>query len=195
MSKFEDQLFADLMQEHGSELIGMSRPAARCAAVPRAVWAVAAVIGIAGAITAGMAILGGNTPAYAVIKADDGLVTVSIAEISGIAGANAKLRELGVPAAAVPMREGCPDPKLATNAPNQNDAGWDVTWPGQGGKIIFDSRSIPAGDTVVLGAWDSKGHVALSYLMVSGPAPSCVPLLPLSTSASVSRHGAPAASK
>ena len=82
MTKFSDQLFDDLMREHGPALAHSGTPAhvARKA-----------------------------TPAaYTVRNNPDGTVTLAVYQKSGIAGANAKLRTLGdKQVVVVPVEPGC----------------------------------------------------------------------------------------
>src|ERR1700753_2366411 len=98
MSKFEDHLWRAVTREHGDDLAQISRPAAERGHRPPAVLIAATGLGVAGVIAALAFVLGGppTTAAFAVTRHDDGTVTVSIRRASGIAGANAKLRRLGI---------------------------------------------------------------------------------------------------
>jgi hypothetical protein len=109
MTKFADQLFDDLMREHGSTLTNARPPAPRGhIATRRALLAVGgggvAVAAAAGVLvaTAGTdpathsgQVAAGKTPAYAVTNNPNGTVTLAVYQKDGIAGANAKLHELG----------------------------------------------------------------------------------------------------
>ena len=64
------------------------------------------VLGVTGVIALTGTVLSGGTPAYAVSKGADGVVSVSIRDITGVTGANEELRRLGVRAVAVPIRDG-----------------------------------------------------------------------------------------
>jgi hypothetical protein len=175
MSKFEDQLFADLMSEHGGELAATRRPPVARRSTARQVLVAAGTVGVAGAVGLGVTTLMSGTPAYAVTRAADGTVTVSLRDISGVTGANAELRKLGVPAVAVPMTEDCtatvvPDGRSvrsgAVTASNDNSGS---------GAVSFPVDSIPAGDTLVLAAQVSDRQVSLALITVRGDAPTCVP--------------------
>jgi len=180
MSKFEDQLFADLMSEHGGELATTHRPPATRRGTARHVLAAAGAVGVAGAVGLGITAIASGTPAYAVTRAADGTITVSLRDISGVTGANAELRKLGVPAVAVPMTQSCtakiiPDGRSVRSGAvsASNDAGGS-------GWVSFPANSIPAGDTLVLAAQVSDRQVSLALITVRGSAPACVPENPVS---------------
>jgi hypothetical protein len=171
MTKFEDNLLADLMREHASELVSVRRTAAG-RRVGRPAWVAAGALAVAAMITVGVNLAGTGTPAYAVSDGPDGTVTVSINKISGVDGANAELRRLGVRAVAVPMREDCTAP------PPRGDAR-PVHFSGSGeastSGIRFNPADIPDGDTMVLAARMSPGGgVTLSMDLIRGSAPACV---------------------
>jgi hypothetical protein len=105
MGKFEDQLLGDLMREHGPALETAQRPAPRNR---RPVWIAAGAVALAGAVTVGLALVDGGTPAaFAVNQNADGSITVSIKDIAAIDPANKELERLGVPIRAVPTRPDC----------------------------------------------------------------------------------------
>ncbi len=88
MTRFADQLFDDLMREHGSALAHVKAPAARQAAPrhARPVLLTAGAGGVAVAATVGTLVAGGGTPAYAVTAHPDGTVSLAVYQQSGIAG-------------------------------------------------------------------------------------------------------------
>ena len=93
MTKFSDQLFDDLMEEHGHTLAGLARPAApKRHLAARPVLLTAGAGGIAAITAVGTLVAGGGTPAYAVTPHDDGTVTLAVYQKDGIAPANDKLR-------------------------------------------------------------------------------------------------------
>jgi hypothetical protein len=178
MSSFEDQLFADLMREHGGELATTHRPAVARWGTGRRVLVAAGSVGLAGAVVLGANTIGAGSPAYAVTRGSDGTITVSLRDISGVKGANEQLRKLGVPAVAVPMSRDCdaqvvPDDRARGQGPVTASSGI-----GGSGSVNFDAGSIPAGDTMVLAAQASDQQVSLATTVVRGPAPACVPSLP-----------------
>src|SRR5690349_13132100 len=112
MTKFEDQLFGQLMAEHEHQLRAVERPAParRRLRVRRPVWlATGAAVAVAAATAAAIAL--GSAPAYAaysVTRHADGTVTVSVSRQSGVAGANVTLHGMHARVVVVPVRPGCP---------------------------------------------------------------------------------------
>jgi hypothetical protein len=146
MSRFEDHLWREVEREHGDDLAQMSRPPAGRRQRPST--AVIAGTGVgAVAVIAGLAfVLGGasTSPAFAVTRHQDGTVTVSISRASGIAGANAKLRRLGIRAQVmrqVPVRCGDGRPAPIASPPPGGFTG--AHW------VIYPSQ-VPAGRTLAL---------------------------------------------
>jgi hypothetical protein len=110
MTKFADQLFDDLMREHGPTLAHTTPPAypRHHITTRRTVLAGGGALAVAGAV-AGALVAGGGSPAYAVTKNPDGTVTLAVYQKSGIAAANARLRQLGdKQVVVVPVEAGCP---------------------------------------------------------------------------------------
>jgi hypothetical protein len=197
MTKFEDQLFDDLMREHGSTLTNTRPPAPRRhVATRRALLAVGGG-GVAVAAAAGMLVAtagtngaghnanvaGGKTPAYAVTKNPNGTVTLAVYKKSGIAGANAKLHELGDSQVyVVPVEPGCPSmsslpaPAVPLDGKHLSiEAGRSI-----GGSVTVNAQGIPAGDILVVGFETTvNGKTITSFgsgRLTSAPAPSCVSL-------------------
>ena len=96
MAKFADQLFDDLMREHGPALARTVPPAhpKRHSTTRRTLLAGGGTLAVAGAV-AGALVAGSGTPAYAVTKNPDGTITLAVYQQAGIAQANAGLRQLG----------------------------------------------------------------------------------------------------
>lgn len=210
MTKFEDQLFDDLMREHRATLAHttLAAPPSRHVAARRTlVLAGAGGLGVAAAAGAFVAtsggtpaasVAGGARPAYAVSTHPDGTVTLAVYQASGIAGANAKLHRLGDQVVVVPVRAGCPA-MSSVRAPAVGP-GVKITVQsarGADGSVTVDAKGIPAGDILVVGA-ETTGHGSLTAgTLSSPPAPSCIslPSVPLpdggsgSSSGSASGHG------
>jgi hypothetical protein len=178
MTKFEDQLYADLMRDHGPALAGTRLPAAsRRHIASRRVLLATGAGGVAVAAAAGALAAGGGTPAYAVTANRDGTVTLAVYQASGIAQANAKLRQLGDNVVVVPVQPGClsitslPAPVVSPRGP--------VSVGGTGsadGSITVDAHGVPAGDIMVVGVETSGQGVGVAARLTSPPAPSCVSL-------------------
>src|SRR5215469_3104562 len=112
MTKFSDQLFDDLMREHGPALAHTRPPAhpQRRVTARQALLAGGGTLAVAAAI-AGTLVATSPSPAYAVTKNPDGTITLAVYRTSGIAGANARLRQLGdKQVVVVPIKPGCPRP-------------------------------------------------------------------------------------
>jgi len=172
MTKFEDRLFDDLMQEHGTEL--SPRRATR---YTRPVWIGGGIIAAAGASAAGLVMFGsGATSAFAVTQNGDGTATVALREMSGIAGANAKLHSLGDNVVIVPVAPGC---EPMSSLPRVGRIAGEVTGSGmasKSGQITVNVTGIPAGDIAVVAVEQAGGTTQMATQITTPPAPSCVSL-------------------
>jgi hypothetical protein len=174
MTKFEDELLTDLMHEYGAALQpARPRPRSR---IPRAVQLAAAAAATAGIVVGAVAgIGGGGNPAYAVTQNPDGSVTITISDMSGVAGTNVRLRALGVRAVAVPVQAGCP---AITSLPRPSalptsSRGRTTRLP-DGGVAVY-VQGIPPGDLVVIAVKARPGGAPdLRTQLTSGPVPRCV---------------------
>jgi hypothetical protein len=177
MATFEDQLWTDLLSEHGTELAGASRSATRRSRA-KPILVTAGTFGVVGAATAVALTLTATAspPAYAVTANPDGTVSVTINEIVGVSGANAELARLHVRAKAVLETADCTanPPQVPTKV---FGGGALQGNPVDGVTIIPDA--IPVGDTLMLVAKTSGNAGALTAIIVRGPAPSCSPELQL----------------
>jgi hypothetical protein len=190
MTKFEDQLFGDLMREHGPTLARTRPPAPRKrhVATRGTLLAGGGTLALAATAVAGTLVAGSGTPAYAVTKNPDGTITLAVYQKSGIAGINARLHQLGdSQVVVVPVEPGCPGlgslPKppvsgrghLISTAINRSSDG----------SVTVRAKGIPAGDIMVV-AIRTSGHSSLSgSALTSAPAPNCLSL-PAAPSGSVS---------
>lgn len=176
MANFADQLFEDLMREHGSTLAQTRPPAPRGHIATRRTLLAAGTACAAVAGTASALVAGGGTPAYAVTKNPDGTVTVAVHQKSGIAGANARLRQLGDgQVVVVPFGTNCPsiNPPAASGKHTMISVGSSVS---KDGSVTVRAKGIPAGDIMVVAVGTSgRTRFGVSTL-ASPPAPSCVSL-------------------
>jgi hypothetical protein len=163
MTRFADQLFDDLMQEHGTALAHVSVPAARQRRLAtRPVLLTAGAGGVALAVTVGTLAAGGGSPAYAVTTHPDGTVTLAVYQTSGIAGANSKLHDLGDRVVVVPVKPGCPSIQ-SLPAPGVPAQQISVQASGSSdGSVTVDAHGVPAGDILVLGVSTSDGRYQFS---------------------------------
>jgi hypothetical protein len=194
VSRFEDRLWDELVEQHGALLLD-----APVAALPRTPaparrlrWAAdrrlritalgATMAAVLAALVIGLGGGGGGTPAYAVTSNGDGTITVTIGEIAGIEGANGKLAALGVPVRVVPVEPDCPPPDSASTpdrvSPEREHAILSLTGPASA-SVRVSPAAIPSGDTLVLGARQlDAGAIALSGALYRGPGRSCLPSTP-----------------
>lgn len=169
MTKFSDQLFDDLMREHGD---GLSRTTMRAPAkrhlTARPVLLTAGAGGVAVAAAVGTLVAGGATPAYAVTNHPDGTVTLAVYQKSGIAEANTKLHQLGDRVVIVPVGSDCPSirslpapavpaQQISVQASSSSD-----------GSVTVDAQGVPVGDILVLGLSNTGGQFWFSESMSQG---------------------------
>jgi hypothetical protein len=182
MTKFADDLYDDLMQQHGPALADLRPPAAsrRHLASRRVVLATSAG-GLAVAATAGALVAASGTPAYALTTHPDGTVSLAVYRAAGIAQANAQLRQLGDRVVVVPVRAGCP--AISTLRAPAGPARGRISLQGttsSNGYTTVKARGVPAGDILVVGTETTthgKGRASESAAkLTSAPAPSCVSL-------------------
>jgi hypothetical protein len=164
MTRFADDLFNDLMREHGQALARASVPAARQRHLTaRPVLMTAGAGGLAAVAAVGTLVAtGGGSPAYAVTTHSDGTVTLAVYQASGIAGANSQLHQLGDRVVVVPVKAGCPSiDSLPAPGKPAKDISLQVR-ASTGGSVTVDAHGIPAGDILVLGIASTNGKFQFS---------------------------------
>jgi len=185
MTKFADQLFDDLMRAHGPALT-QARPLAypkRHITARRMLLASGGTLAVAvagAAAVAGGLVAGSGAPAYAVTKNPDGTITLAVYQKSGIAAANARLRQLGgKQVVVVPVEAGCqklPPPAVPARGRQLTTR----TTISRDGSVTVNAQGIPAGDILVVGVQTTSAHGRQAGLTVGGlsspPAPDCVSL-------------------
>ena len=177
MTKFADQLFTDLMQEHGSTLAQTRPPAPRRHIASRRTLIATGTGFVAVAATGGgLTAAGGGTPAYALTTHPNGTVTLDVYRESGIAGINTKLHQLGDGQVfVVPVEPGCPPPA----PPAVSTIGVEITVGASrssDGSVTVDAQGIPAGDILVVGFVTTANETYGGSIITSPPAPSCISL-------------------
>jgi hypothetical protein len=166
MSKYTDQLWRDLVREHGATLAHADRPAPGRASLLRRPRVLAgSTLGLAGVGTALVLVLGAasSTPAYAITTNGDGSVLVTINQNSALPQANAKLAAMGIrEQVTIYMASGAAavsGPVTCTPAPGaSNPQGPPVkVLVGTNGTEVIDSGNTGAG-TWHLAACHLTGH-------------------------------------
>lgn len=191
MTNFSDQLFTDLMREHAATLQRTELPASSAGhwSIKRGAWLAGGAGTLAAGVTASLAAFGGGAAqAFAVTPHPDGTVTVSISDLSGISGANARLQDLGDRVVVVPVRAGCPSiwslPRKVSNSDMRalhqtvtvrsgGSVGildpygsWATAGPKGNGTITIDPHGIPRGNVEVLAVTqDLKATKAIPAVM------------------------------
>jgi hypothetical protein len=175
MTTFADQLFTDLMLEHGSSLATTRRPAPAPRRHP--VRVAGGLVGAAAAATTGIVLFTGGSPAYALTDNPNGSVTLEINKPSGIAEANEAFAARGDRVVVVPVRSDCPDiGSLAAPADPGSGTTTTSTARRDGSSITLDVQGIPANRTALVGVDSSGEGTWMGTAMISGAAPECVSL-------------------
>ena len=191
MTKFSDQLFDDLMREHGPALTDTTLPAhtRRHITTRGTLLAGGGALAVAGAVAGALVAANGTpahmagsgtTAAYAVTKNPDGTITLAVYQKSGIAAANTRLRQLGdKQVVVVPVERGCTS---KVTPPAVSGKGHLLTTGisrSPNGTITVNAHGIPAGDILVIGV-GTIAHTSFGTgTLASPPAPSCVGMPPL----------------
>jgi hypothetical protein len=156
---------SQMLQDEVSGLGRRPRSKIRRSRGPRAISA--ALVGAVVAAAVAVITFGQSTaPSFAVTLEPNHSVRVTLYELSGASGANARLKELGVHAVIVPIRSSC-----TTHVA--------LTYLGISEKpaptIHLIPNEIRAGTTIVLAAKRiGTNHVEMAFGRVSGRPPSCV---------------------
>lgn len=188
MTKFADQLFDDLMREHGSTL-ARTRPSAsrRPIASRKTLLATGTGVVAAAATVGGLMASGGGTPAFALTTHPNGTVTLDVYTEPGIAGINSKLHQDGdnqvfvvpvEPGSGCPSMASLPAPAVRTNEPVDIQTSASM----QNSSVTVNATGIPAGDILVVAVQtttNGTGHFTMgSAKLTTPPAPSCVSSMP-----------------
>jgi hypothetical protein len=187
MTKFEDQLFQELMTEHRHHLSAPRGPAPGRRPARRLVWLATGGAGAAAAVTAAVMTLGSApaSAAYSVTRHGNDALTVSVSRPSGVVGANVALHRMRARVVIVPVRPGCPaigslpHPQPASHLSVSVSVG--VTRNGHRSITVkLGKGGIPAGDTMILAfSGNARTGTALGAGgIITGRVPRCVSLPP-----------------
>jgi hypothetical protein len=176
MTKFSDQLYDDLMHDHGRALADTQAPVARRSLASHRVAMTVGAGGLAVAATAGSLVALSGAPAYALTGNSDGTQTLAVYQQAGIAQANAKFQQLKEPVAVVPVGSGCPSiSSLPKPVPTKIHNRIAIRIDARGKALIkVNAGNVPAGDLLVIAV--SKSGQEAAAVMTQGKAPSCVSL-------------------
>lgn len=183
MTKFEDQLFGQLIAEHGHRLRAEERPAQARRWARRPVWLATGAAGAVAAVTVAVTALG-SAPALAAysVTQHNGTVTVSVTRPSGVAGANVTLHAMGARVVVVPVRPGCPPiGSLPHPRPAPHPGVSVATGVSRSGHRSVTVKvwkgGIPAGDTMILAFTGGPRSSSLGAgSIITGRVPRCVSL-------------------
>ncbi|MET9225200.1 hypothetical protein [Lentzea sp. NPDC003310] len=171
MSKFEDNLWLQLERDHGPELTKNSLAKRRSNAARWLSAAAAAVVVITGAVVA-PAHFGGTPPADSLPGVEPDSVTLTLKDLGKYEQVNAMLREQGIAAVMVPLRQDC------TDTVPQLDGGPTGTIPWGGGSditrlVIVPSRIQP-GATLVFATSPNDFGSLVSGFYAPDRLPTCL---------------------
>jgi hypothetical protein len=189
MSRFEDRLWSELVEQHGALLAGQPALGPRPVATRLPLRRPLATIAIAAAAVVAAVVIGlstggsGPAPAYAVTKNPDGTVNVTIDELAAAPSASNALTAMGLPIRAAAVEEAChTDQRRYRMIPEPQANPQPIFTPflsaGVNG-VRIDPARIPPGDTLLLGVREAAPRtILLEVSLYRGAAPSCLPLPP-----------------
>jgi hypothetical protein len=183
MTKFADQLYDDLIREHGP-LLAETRPqaASQRHITPRRALLATGAGGLAVAGTVAGLVAGSGSPAYALTTNSDGTITLAVYQASGIAQVNARLHQLGDDVVVVPIKSGCPPLPPAAVSPKGKLVSLKIGRSSSGS--ISVRGHAPAGDIIVVGIETIPNGTGSVSQVSSPPAPTCISPPPLPGSGS-----------
>lgn len=199
MSNFEDRLIGELMDEHGPALAVLERPEPRRRS-NRPLWMTGSVLTVALAAAAVLTLTtGSSSPAYAVTQNPNGTVTLTLADLTGVDGANAELRGLGLPVRVLRVEDNCHEQYqvepfsfgMASNdlpVASPVRSGSTMTTTAGQFQMTFSLNGIPRGETLVVAATSHTFKIGPNTVLgigiskmglVKGTPPTCAPVVPL----------------
>lgn len=191
MSRFEDRLWSELVEQHGAVLAGQpslglvpgAAPLRGAVALRRPLATIGvALAAVVAAIVIGLSTGGsGPAPAYAVTRNPDGTVSVTIQELSAAQSASEALTRMGLPIRAAAVEASCQaNPDRYRMAPVPETDTRRIYSPFLSGSVTgvrISPSSIPAGDTLLLGVHEAAPKaIVLEVSLYRGAAPPCLPL-------------------
>lgn len=178
MTKFADDLYDNLMRDHGPALAATRPPGlTHRPRAPRRVVLAASAGGLAVAATAGSLVAVSGTPAYALTTNPNGSIKLAVYQQAGVAQANAKLKAIGAKVIVVPVEAGCqslnsvrqPAVPVIGKVKIQGSQSSD-------GSITVNAQGVPRGDVIVVATQTSGKLRQTASAITSLPVPHCVSL-------------------
>jgi hypothetical protein len=160
MSRFEDQLFEEIMLRHGDELAGSRQVRNRRPALA------AGVLAAVGAGAVGIAVGGVSAPAYAVTQHPDGTVTVTLKDVAAAAQTNAELTRRGLPIRVQPILPDCPN--TVEYQADLAAPGIDFSYQDTVDAITIPTTGVPPGDLAVITVL-TDGNGQIEVMTIGGP--------------------------
>jgi hypothetical protein len=145
-------------------------------------WLALPAAAVAALVAVAIVLLGSTatTPSFAVTKGPDDSISVTIRDLTGVSGANQRLREYGAPIRVVPIQDGC-------------TSHIDLTYlkvAQQPATISLTLNTIQPGYTAVIAARMTGSNTAEMALgRVTGAVPSCVAPEPSGYEVPIQRPG------
>ena len=170
MSRFTDQLWQDIVDEHGATLAHLDRPEPgrpRWSRPRVLAGGTLTVAGVAAALTLVLNAAAGP-PAFAVTRQPDGSVLVRINDRSGIAGANRELAALGVHERVMAVGDDQPLP-LDCLAPGRGSDGKSLVIAGFPKVPTGPVATPPTGSTGTISGHSGGPRVGTTWHLIACP--------------------------
>lgn len=128
-----------------------------------------------GAVLALVLSAAGSAPAFAVTRDSNGLVDVTLSDLSDLPALNQELAQDGIPVTAVPLSTSCSATGAIKNPSGEGMPSLSAGHQQTTDVVTIDPSLIPSGDIGVLGASQSaSGQIELVFGETTPPAPSCL---------------------
>jgi hypothetical protein len=184
MSRFENRLWSEIVEQHGALLSqpALTLPARAATSRARAGrrLSLAGVAASFAAVIVSVVLLttsgSGPAPAYAITQNSDGTVTITVREVVAVPEVDEKLEALGLPIRAVEVKPECTATSTGRPLPNPNHQPlFGHFFSKEGTGLRIDPRVIPRGDTLVIAATEPSPGVFFGKAgLWEGPVPSCL---------------------
>lgn len=128
-----------------------------------------------GAVLALVLSAAGSAPAFAVTRDSNGLVDVTLSDLSDLPALNQELAQDGIPVTAVPLSTSCSATGAISIASGESMPSLSAGHQQATDVVTIDPNRIPSGEVGVLGASvTASGQIELMFGETTPPAPSCL---------------------